>query len=339
MWNNENIRWKFKDDCSDRSRNKWVAFASMNQGHRRKFLREQSLQYKDVPRCKKCLHVFFKCVCGNKKYLKKMRMNKVLLNATFEEKLEHSKKLIEEVIKKSEGKKIYLAYSGGIDSECCVQLFKDYIKDGRVTVITGLTFVDFPETIDRINELEKELNIEILRAKPKVTFKQIVEKYGLPLYSRSSSEKSKRIATSRCCDLLKKQPMNKMTKDADALILGLRVEENRYRKMVILQMGDFFFSKSHKSWRVYPIAYWTINDVWRFQSMRKFNYNKIYDKTNCGKNGFFKLDSGKFYQIRTGCWACPQAIKGGYLTWLEKYYPQFYKTLMINFGLEKYVKR
>jgi len=310
----------------------------MNLGQRRRFLVEQGIQYKDVPRCKKCIHVFFKCVCGNKEYLKKMKKNRVLLNASFEKKVEHSKKLVDKLLKKTKGKKIYLAYSGGIDSECCVQLFKDYIKDGKVIVITGLTFVDFPESINRINELEKELGIEILRAKPKVTFKYIVDKYGLPMYSRSSSEKSKRIATSRCCDLLKKQPMNKMTKDACALILGLRVEENRYRKMVILQKGDLFFSNSHKSWRVYPIAYWTIDDVWKFQKMKNFKYNKIYDNTNCAKRGFFKLDNGKFYQIRTGCWACPQAIKGGYLIWLEKYYPQFYKTLMVDFGLGKHVK-
>ena len=338
MWNYEDIDWKFKEDCEDRSRNKWIAFASMTHGQRRKFLIEHGLQYRDVPRCRKCHHVFFNCVCTDKIHFKKMKERKALIDASFEEKLKHSKELVFEVIQKSKGKKIYLAYSGGIDSECCVQLFKEHIIRGDVTVITGLTFIDFPETVNRINELEKELKITILRAKPKVTFRQIVGKYGLPMYSRSSSEKSKRIATSRCCDLLKKQPMNRMTKDADALILGLRMDENRYRRMVIMQMGDFFYSKSHKSWRVYPIAYWTIDDVWKFQNMMGFKYNRIYDNTNCKSRGFFKLENGKTYQIRTGCWACPQAVKGGYLVWLERYYPNFYKTLMVDFGLKDTLK-
>jgi 3'-phosphoadenosine 5'-phosphosulfate sulfotransferase (PAPS reductase)/FAD synthetase len=338
MWKPENIKWKFKDDCSDRSRNKWIAFATFTQYQRRKFLEREGLQYKDVPRCKLCHHPFFKCVCEDEGYHKKIRQRKKLLHLPFEEKLEYSRKIVEKTLKKLNEKKIYLAYSGGIDSECCVQLFKEAIMDGRVKVIFGATLVDFPETIKRVDELEKELKIKIIRAMPEkgISFRYIVEKYGLPLHSRSSSNKKLRIATSKCCELLKKRPMNKLTKDTDALIMGLRIEENQYRMMLLFDKGAFFYSKGHKNWRIYPVAYWSIDDIWKFQEKMGFNYNKIYDNTNCNKKGFYRLSDKKYYQIRTGCWSCPQSIKGGYLVWLERYYPNFYKALMVNFGLIKH---
>ena len=53
----------------------------------------------------------------------------------------------------------------------------------------------------------------------------------------------------------------------------------------------------------------------------------IYDNTNISKKGFYKLNNGKIYQIRTGCWCCPQATRGGYLEWLSRYYPNYHKQL------------
>lgn len=313
----------------------WKHYGTLSFGERRKFLKENGLQYRNVPTCKVCHHVFFNCKCNDEEYHKKIERGMQLLKAPVRSKVQHSMQLAKQVMEEHRGEKIYLAYSGGIDSECCVQLFRNEIMKGEVKVIVGDTLVAFPESRERWSNLEKELNQKILFTRPErgISFKTIVREYGLPIHSRSSNDKTKRRATIRCCSLLKKQPMKKVTKDVDVLIMGLRAEENRNRKLGILNKGDYFYSKSNHSWRVYPIAYWSIEDVWKFQEYFGFRYSAIYDKTNCGRKGFYKLKNGKFYQIRTGCWCCPQAIRTGYLEWLKEHYPKFYKVLLFNFGL------
>lgn len=322
----------------------WNYFASLSKGEKRKFLKQHNLQYKDVPRCRKCKHVFFDCKCNDEEYKKRMQQRHAELNKSFEEKLAHSKEIISKLqkqLEESPNKKAYLSYSGGIDSECCVQLCKDLIAKGLVTVVIGDTLVEFPETRKRWEELQKEIpsgQFIIVRPERGMSFKVITKKYGLPVYTRSSdADKEKREATEKCCLELKKKPLKKATKDADFQIMGLRVEESHYRRLSIFRMGDFSFSKKDHNWRIYPIAFWSIDDVWEFQRREGFNYNKIYDYTNCGKTGFYQTEDGTLYQIRTGCWCCPQALKRGYLEWLERYYPKFYDALVNKLGLKDHV--
>jgi 3'-phosphoadenosine 5'-phosphosulfate sulfotransferase (PAPS reductase)/FAD synthetase len=332
MWKNERINWKGKRDF-------WLQsdYANMTNSERRMFLRGKKLEYSDVPVCKDCQHSFHTCVCDNVKYREKIDARKKLFALSFEEKLKFSQKLVNKILSENAGKKIYVAYSGGIDSECCVQLFKDAIIDGRVQVIWGDTLVEFPDTRNRIHELEQDFGIKVIRATPEdgLSFRTVVQKYGLPLYSRASSEKAKSMATLKCCYLLKKKPMKQIIKHYNVAILGLRLEENMYRSSLIYSKGSYFFSKTNKMFRAYPIAYWTIEDVWKFQQLMGFHFNKLYANTNCEKNGFYKLKSGTFYQVRTGCWSCPQSRQSGYLEWLQNYYPRFFNAIMENYGLKK----
>lgn len=297
--------------------------------NRRKFLKYNGLNYKDVPRCKGCSHVFFNCVCNDMEYKKKIDRMKELYAMSFEDKLKYSEELVLRVMDKMNNKRMALAYSGGIDSECCINLFKDYIISDRIKVFVGITRVNFNDALLRMKELESELDVRFLRAYPErgINFRVIVEKYGLPLYSRGSIDKSKARATDKCCSYLKKKPMDKMGKYNEVLIMGLRGKENNYRKLAIYNRGDYFYSKSYRNWRVYPIAFWDIEDVWNYQESKGFGYNVIYDNTNISKKGFYKLNNGKIYQIRTGCWCCPQATRGGYLEWLSRYYPDYHNQL------------
>jgi 3'-phosphoadenosine 5'-phosphosulfate sulfotransferase (PAPS reductase)/FAD synthetase len=341
IWKDENVKW------GNLGRDFWVNQFPHNGTtiDKRKFLRDNHLQYADVPRCEKCRHAFHKCICFNQKEKNRTkRLRKKLeleMHRPFEEKLRESENLVNQVIKEQKGKQIYLAYSGGIDSECCVQLFKDAIAKGLVTVVIGDTLVEFPETRARWAELQKEIptgKFIIARPERGVSFMSIVRDNGgkFPIYSRGTAKIEDREATKKCCKRLKKDPMHKQTKNADVLILGLRKAENQYRGMIIFRMGNYFHSKALKTWRVYPIAYWTIEDVWKFQKLKGFKYNVIYDKTNCNKTGFFITKSKKIYQIRTGCWCCPQSIHSGYLDWLEEYFPQF-RNALNKMGLIQYI--
>lgn len=324
-YDSENINWKgHKEDFLN------IKFSELSRGERTKFLRTKSLQYRDVPVCKKCNHVYFNCICYDKEAQERLKSRKAEMKKPFEDKLKHSMDLVEEVLKTVKSN-ILLAYSAGIDSECCLQLFKKAVIDGRVKVIFGDTLVNYPDSYNRVEEVEEELGIKVLRVQPKqgVSFQQIIKKHGLPLYSRGSTSDLKEArATLTCCGLLKKKPMREATKKADGLILGLKMSENQYRRFSILRYGDFYKTKG-SGYRILPIAYWTLEDEWKFQKLLGFKYNKLYDKT---------LPDVPNYKPRTGCWCCPQpAYSIGHLLWLKRYYLSYFNVLMNKYGMKEHV--
>lgn len=317
------------------SKEDWKYFSTLNKSGRRKFLKSYNLQYMrgEVPRCSVCNHVFFNGKCGDKDYLKKMSKRKKKLNESFEEKLLRSQQLVKNVLDNAKQNNLifYLAYSGGIDSECCLQLFKDGIKEGIIKVIVGNTTTELPDTCKRWKEAEKELDVKFLYSLPDkgVSFKSNAIKNGLPLFPRNYGDTLLQKPTKECCKNLKEYPQFKLFKSLkiNGIILGLKATEQSYgRRLTIYKNGDYFLAKDGK-WHIYPIAYWNIKDEWLFQKKMKFKYNKIYDKTNIEKKGFYKLKNNKLYQIRSGCGFCPQSIHKGYLEWLREYYPKWFKTL------------
>jgi 3'-phosphoadenosine 5'-phosphosulfate sulfotransferase (PAPS reductase)/FAD synthetase len=319
----------------------WLPYAKLSATERKAFLRKYKLQHRDVPQCNECKAIFVNCYCHN--------AEKVLLHATrrkeyqksFFEKLEQSKALVQQLLKEHEGEKIFLAYSGGIDSECCLNLFKEAVMDGRITVIVADSLCDFPQSRQRWADAEKELGVKFVYARPDlgVSIKTIIQKVDWPIYPRGQGDPEKRKAAKECCNGLKKKNMKKIQKEANGtvIIMGLRGEENSNRRKKTIQYGDYFYSKSEKNWHVCPIAYWSIEDVWRYQEYAGFNYSKLYDLTNCGKKGFYLLPNGEYYQIRTGCTFCAQALEGGYLIWLEAFFPKYYDAMVNKLGLKNHV--
>lgn len=324
----------------------WEFFATLDpekerSGKRNKWLKERGIQYPKVPICKGCNKVFFHCMCDDssfktKEEREKYRVKKANWQAelakSFEEKLKHSEELIQRVLEmaRKDNLKFVLAYSGGFDSDNCLELCKEGIKEKLITPIIGNTITELPDTQERWKEAEADLSVPFIRATPKigVTFKSNAIKNGLPIYPRNSGAEKDRRPTKLCCRNLKENPQFEKQKDFNGVIMGLKAtEESRGRQWTIKRNGDCFLGKNGK-WHIYPIAYWTIEDEWKFQQLRGFKYNKIYDKTNCGIKGKYKLQSEKFLMIRSGCAFCAQSIHSGYLEWLQEYYPKTYNALI-----------
>lgn len=319
----------------------WTPYGKMSFGERRAFLKKYKLQKNQVPTCRKCKAVFFNCYCDNKEKQNIHNTRKAEYKKSFWEKLRHSQELVKQVLKEHEGEVIYLTYSGGIDSECTVNLFKEAIQDGRVKVIVGDTLNDFSQTRERWAAAEKELGIKFVYVRPDrgMCMRKVIETVDFPCYPRGHKDPKKRYATEFCCQNLKKQNMKRIEKEAgvNVVIMGLRGEENDNRRKKSIQYGDYFFAKKEKRWHVCPITYWSIEDVWQYQELLDFNYSKLYDLTNCSKKGFYLLPNGEYYQIRTGCVFCPQAIEGGYLIWLEVYFYAWYDAFVNKLGFKRHV--
>ena len=165
---------------------------------------------------------------------------------------------------------VILAYSGGKDSDVCLELCK--MAGIPFKAVYHSTTIDPPGTIRHV----EENGVEISR--PKEPFFRLLQKHGYP--SRF---------VRYCCKLLKERY------DSDIVVQGIRASESnaradRYKEPEQCRVYD----KKHKS-RVYmPILYWTDEDIKEFVTERGIKCHPLYYR-----GGQFDVKQ------RLGCIGCP----------------------------------
>ncbi|MFC1855030.1 phosphoadenosine phosphosulfate reductase family protein [Thermodesulfobacteriota bacterium] len=256
--------------------------------------------------------------------------------------LDYSVKLVERAFGEkniSKESRAVLAFSGGIDSTLVLNLppVTSAVKEGAVDLLFNDTLVEFKETREFIKRVQDELKVNVIVAKPKLTFKEIVKRYGFPIHPRGGKDSKRSKATSMCCYYLKKAPTKKIIKEKDwsLYFTGLRADESYNRRSMAKVYGDYFDSKTYGHKRCHPILWWSLDDVWAFQKRAKFAYNSLYDKVTYLNDADpdFSYENAKKYNVRTGCWCCPQGLRQGKLKWLREHFPKKFQALIIKMGL------
>lgn len=184
------------------------------------------------------------------------------------------------------GKQVELAYSGGKDSDVILELAKmagiDFVPIYKDTTI------DPPGTHAHC----RENGVQIL--KPKITFKQSIEKYGMP-------NRFYRF----CCTLLKEY------KIGDYSIQGIRRAESvkrakRYQEPTVCR---FYGSKRGHVEIFLPILEWTADDVAEFVNERGIRCHPLY----YDEHGVFHPER------RLGCLCCPLQSRKKRIEEFKKY--------------------
>lgn len=105
--------------------------------------------------------------------------------------------------------------------------------------------------------------------------------------------------TNKCCDVLKKEPMERFKKDTGLKpFVGTQVSEGGYRKQSWIDNGcNIVHGSSSDTSR--PLSIWNESDIWEY--IKRFNipYSKIYDDV-LDDDGNILIDGEK----RTGCAYC-----------------------------------
>ena len=158
---------------------------------------------------------------------------------------------------------IEVAYSGGKDSDVCLQLAKE--AGIRYRAIYRNTTIDPPGTIAHV----KRMGVEIHR--PKESFFQLVAKKGFPnRFSRF------------CCEKLKEY------KVLDKCIMGVRKSESSKRNERYNEPTEcrFYGRKTEKNHveAIYPILDWTDDDVLAFIEDRHIQLAPRYYVNRGGKS-------------------------------------------------------
>lgn len=105
---------------------------------------------------------------------------KDLLDASLEEKIKASKRLIMDWYYQFDGK-VYISFSGGKDSTVLLHIARSIFPE--IVAIFADTGLEFPE----IKQFVKTIpNHKVIR--PKMSFKQVLEKYGQPVVSKEQSQ-------------------------------------------------------------------------------------------------------------------------------------------------------
>ena len=258
-----------------------------------------------------------------------------MLKWTLDKKVKHAKKRIKEFYDFENGK-VFIAFSGGIDSTVLLHLVRSLFPD-TVAVFSNTTN-EYLEILDFIKKVPNVITVN-----PKMTFNETVKKYGFPLVSKKTAraitdlrenrpetyntrnlyltgfnqkgvfcptyklskkwyplfEKANFNITNKCCDILKKEPMARFKKESGLKsFVGTQIEEGGYRKDSWLKLGcNVLNGDSSDSSR--PLSIFTKKDIWDYVALHKLEYSKIYDDV-LNEDGSVKISK----ELRTGCAYC-----------------------------------
>lgn len=221
---------------------------------------------------------------------------------------------------------VYISFSGGKDSTVLLTIARqEFPTIKAVFVDTGLEYPEIKEHVKRFD------NVDIIR--PKLSFKQTVEKYGYPVISkeqsryiwdiRHSTENMKNLRlygnkngqyklskkyyyllnapfeiNNKCCDVMKKSPSKIYEhKTGRHPIIGTMAGESSLRQINYRKFGcNAFESKRPAST---PLGFWTEQDVLKYISEYHIQLADVY--------GDVVYEEGKYRTTgtnRTGCVFC-----------------------------------
>jgi phosphoadenosine phosphosulfate reductase len=171
------------------------------------------------------------------------------------------------VIKSLSIKSILSLFSGGRDSLVVLHISK------KVSEVLGVelkalhvdTTVSTPGNLEYVQEICKDLKVELVVLRPKYDFFTLVERWGFPTPKRRW-----------CCYHLKIEPLKEYFKNINtsgALVVdGIRAEES-WRRRGFPKLG---YHKHFKCLNYHPIFEWTKKQVQNYIEMNNLKVNPLY---------------------------------------------------------------
>ena len=196
----------------------------------------------------------------------------------------------------------YVSFSGGKDSTVLLHLARQV--DKHIVAVFVNTGLEYPENVDFVKTIDN-----VLWLRPEKSFKDVIEKCGYPVISKStaqyieearttksdklreirlhSPERYKRIPakwlyllnapfkiSDKCCYWLKKRPGRQYQRETQNYpIFGTTSGESATR----LEQYRKYGCNRYKQKQSHPMSFWTSDDVWKYIRENNLSYSKLYD--------------------------------------------------------------
>ena len=255
------------------------------------------------------------------------------MNMTLDDKIKRTKQLIMEWYAQFDGK-VYVSFSGGKDSTVLLHIARNTLGCSDIVGVFDDTGLEYPEIREFVRKQDN-----IIWIKPKLSFKQVIDKYGYPVISKeqshyifdlrseTTSDRIKNIRlngsvkggfkvaekwkplinadfkiSNRCCDVMKKTPFKRFEKESGLYpIVGTMAAESRLRFQQYMVGDCNQYSAKHPISK--PMSFWNEQDV--------LQYLKRYNLPIASVYGDIIEENGKLRTTgvhRTGCMFCMYGV-------------------------------
>lgn len=244
----------------------------------------------------------------------------------LEAKIIHTQNVIKQAYEYWDGA-IYVGFSGGKDSDVLLDIVRELYPE--VPGVFDDTGLEWEEIRDFVKQTKN-----IIRISPKLSFKQVIDKYGYPVISKEQASyieearntKSEKLLNKRlngvngsgmiskkwqylidapfkisdkCCDYLKKKPFLDFEKKTGLNpLIGVMAAESRQRQQQYIRAGGCNSFNSNRPISK-PLSIWTEQDILQYIKIKKLPYASIYGDIIETENGLCTTG-----EPRTGCTFC-----------------------------------
>jgi len=231
----------------------------------------------------------------------------------FKLKVKRTEERIQEILKKHNN--AYVSYSTGKDSLCMLHLFLSYRND--IPVMFHDSGVELPESYKILEKIKHDFNLNVNVVGTGTDVLDIYKKKNVFFIGGDKDFAWNEVMMNPIRAYAKRNNL-------DLAAIGLRKEESKKRKMMIIKNGQYHYCKRNSIYQFYPISEWMGRDVFSYIFCNKLDE---YIHPAYFKNKFVKSSE----DIRVSWFCDPTMITRGHFTWLKYYYGDIYRKLICEF--------
>ncbi len=235
---------------------------------------------------------------------------------SFRNRVDSAKRIIKTALKSTEYS-LAIMLSGGKDSVCMTHLA--VVELGlSLDAISEKDDMDYPGELEYIKSLARTLKLNLKVVTPAVSMKELIKKLyqsGITAPTEDVHGRATNFSSEHFYKLIERA-----SSKYRGIMLGLRANESRARKMNFYRRGSIYLKKSGKIVCT-PLITWSGLDVMAYMFSRGIEPLPVY---KC----IAFMHSREPWRIRKSWWLPGANSRFGGVAWLRRYYPSLYAELV-----------